>query len=92
MSDTARGLVLLVSVLLCLPVLPPLLAGEMTTVDAGLRYACALVLTWAGGSALSALIVGYGADRADDDAPGGSGAASEAGSKPKSRRQDDLSS
>lgn len=60
MKDAVRGLVLLASVLLCLPVLPPLLAGEMSTAAAAVRYAGALLLAWGGASLLSALVTAYG--------------------------------
>ena len=60
MKDSVRGLVLLVSVLLCLPVLPPLLAGEMSATAAAMRYAGALLLAWGGASVLSALVAAYG--------------------------------
>lgn len=59
MSDTSRGLVLLASLLLWSPVLPRLLAGELSTVQAGLRYAAALLLAWGGGTMLTAMIRGY---------------------------------
>ena len=86
MSDVTRGLVILVSVLLCLPVLPPLLAGEMTAAEAGARYAGALLLAWGGAALLAALVKSYGAgqehvtpgEREPADAPA------------PSRRQDDV--
>jgi hypothetical protein len=64
--ESVRGLVLLVSVLLCLPVLRPLLAGEMSADDAALRYAGALLLAWTGASLLSALVRAYGGDEQEN--------------------------
>jgi hypothetical protein len=76
MSEGVRGLVLLVSVLLWLPVLRPLLAGEMTTAEAGLRYAAALLLAWGGATLLGSLVRSYSSEtdtgedaRADDGQP-----------------------
>lgn len=87
MSDAVRGLVVLASVLLCLPVLPPLLTGELTAAQAGTRYAGALLLAWGGAALLTALVKAYGAgqehvppaEREPGDAPA------------PSRRQDDTS-
>ncbi len=59
MSETVRGLVLLGSVLLWLPFLRPLLDGELTLEQGLVRYGCALLLAWAGGSWLSGLVGGY---------------------------------
>jgi hypothetical protein len=59
MSDTVRGLVLLTSVLLWLPFLRPLLSGALTLEQGLVRYGCALLLAWAGGSWLSGLVRGY---------------------------------
>lgn len=61
MSDTVRGLVLLASVLLWLPFLRPVLEADLTVEQGLLRYGCALLLAWAGGSGLSALVRGYAA-------------------------------
>ena len=61
MSDTVRGLVLLASVLLWLPFLQPVLDGGLTLEQGLLRYGCALLLAWAGGSGLSALVRSYAA-------------------------------
>jgi hypothetical protein len=58
-SETVRGLVLLASVLLWLPFLPALLDGDLTLEQGLLRYGGALLLAWAGGSWLSALVRGY---------------------------------
>lgn len=69
MSETARGLVLLLSVLLWLPVLPPLLAGQVTTTGAALRYAGTLLLVCGGATALSALLRNY-AEKNTAPAPG----------------------
>lgn len=69
MSDALRGLVLLVSVILWLPVLRPVLAGEMSTAEGGIRYAGALVLAWGGISLLSTVVKSY--SRAEvEEAPG----------------------
>ena len=61
MSETVRGLVLLASVVLWLPFLPALLSGDLTLEQGLLRYGCALLLAWAAGSGLSALVRGYSA-------------------------------
>jgi hypothetical protein len=86
MTDVVRGLVLLVSVLLCLPVLPPLLAGEMSATDAAVRYAGALLLAWGGASVLSALAAAYG--RNEETPPAETTAEEEPAQR--GRRQDDL--
>lgn len=70
MSDLLRGLVLLVSVVLWLPVLRPVLSGEMTTAEGAVRYAGALILAWGGVSLLSAVVNGYSSPDVDE-APGG---------------------
>jgi hypothetical protein len=76
MSEGVRGLVLLVSVLLWLPVLRPLLAGEMSTAEAGLRYAAALLLAWGGATLLTSIVRSYTSDTGTgDQAPGGDGPA-----------------
>ena len=59
MNETVRGLVLLISVVLWLPFLRPLLAGDLTLAEGLVRYGCALLLAWAGGSWLSGLVRGY---------------------------------
>lgn len=59
MSDALRGLVLLVSVVLWLPVLRPVLGGEMTTAEGAVRYAGALILAWGGISLLANVVKGY---------------------------------
>lgn len=59
MSDTVRGLVLLASVVLWLPFLRPLLDGDLTLAQGLVRYGCALLLAWAGGSWLAGLVRGY---------------------------------
>jgi hypothetical protein len=82
MSEAARGLVLLVSVLLWLPVLRPLLAGEMSTAEAGLRYAAALLLAWGGATLLASLVRSYSSDTGTgDDAHGPDG-------RPRRRQED----
>ena len=62
MNETVRGLVLLASVVLWLPFLPPLLSGDLTLAQGLVRYACALLLAWTAGSGLSALVRSYTAD------------------------------
>lgn len=59
MSEALRGFVLLLSVVLWLPCLRPLLDGEMSTAEAGVRYAAALLLAWGGCAAVSALLSAY---------------------------------
>lgn len=70
MSDAARGAVLLLSLLLCLPLLRPLLSGEMSTTDALIRYGVALFIAWTGGTVLAALVASYSreAEPVADDA------------------------
>jgi hypothetical protein len=82
-SDAARGLVLLVSVLLWLPVLRPLLAGEMTTAEAAVRYGVALLLAWGGGTLLCSLVRSYSADT-------GTGDEGQATESDQARRQEDA--
>jgi len=60
-NETVRGLVLLASVALWLPFLRPLLDGDLTVVQGLGRYGCALLLAWAAGSGLTALVRGYSA-------------------------------
>ena len=67
MNETVRGLVLLSSVVLWLPFLGPLLAGDLTVEQGLLRYACALLLAWVAGSGLTALVRSY-ADQAEQRA------------------------
>ncbi len=59
MSDPVRGLVLLFSVILWLPFLRPVLDGDLGVDEGLVRYAGALLLAWAGGAGLSALMRGY---------------------------------
>lgn len=59
MNETVRGLVLLVSVVLWLPFLRPVLDGTLTVEQGLLRYGGTLLLAWAGGAGLSALVRGY---------------------------------
>lgn len=89
MSDTVRGLVLLVSLVLWLPVLRPLLAGELSTAEAGVRYIGALFLAWGGASLLSTVIATYTPEPEEDP---GSGASNAAADGAPGRRQEDLSS
>ena len=62
MNDTVRGLVLLASLVLWLPFLPPLLSGDLTLEQGLVRYGCALLLAWVAGAGLSALVRGYSAE------------------------------
>ena len=59
MNETVRGLVLLASVVLWLPFLPPLLSGDLTLEQGLVRYGCALLLAWTAGSGLTALVRSY---------------------------------
>ena len=59
MSEAFRGFVLLLSVVLWLPCLMPLLEGEMSTSEAGIRYAAALLFAWGGCAAVAALLKAY---------------------------------
>lgn len=68
MSDTLRGFVLLLSVVLWLPCLPPVLQGEMSTAEAGVRYAAALLLAWGGCAAVAALVRAYAPEPSEDGA------------------------
>ena len=61
MNETVRGLVLLASVVLWLPFLPPLLSGGLTLEQGLVRYGCALLLAWTAGSGLTALVRHYSA-------------------------------
>ena len=61
MNETVRGLVLLASVVLWLPFLPHLLSGDLTLEQGLVRYGCALLLAWAAGSGLTALVRTYSA-------------------------------
>ncbi len=61
MSETVRGLVLLASLVLWLPFLPPLLSGDLTLAQGLARYGCALLLAWTAGSGLTALVRSYSA-------------------------------
>ena len=68
MNETVRGLVLLVSVVLWLPFLRPVLSGDLTVEQGLLRYAGTLLLAWAGGAGLSALVRGYAAQGEQQEA------------------------
>jgi hypothetical protein len=89
MSETVRGLVLLVSIVLWLPVLQPLLAGELSTAEAGVRYAGALLLAWGGASLLSKVVAAYTAEPEESPEANASDAAADGAPV---RRQEDLSS
>ena len=66
MSDAFRGFVLLLSVVLWLPCLMPLLEGEMSTAEAGIRYGAALLFAWGGCAAVAALLKAYAPEPAED--------------------------
>lgn len=59
MSDTGRGLALLLSVLIWSPVAPPLLRGEVGPDRALLLYAGAVALVVTGWSLLGSLLRAY---------------------------------
>ena len=67
MSDATRGIALMLSVLLWLPVAPGLMRGELAAERALLVYAGALALALAGAWLLTTLIRAYasGADEAE---------------------------
>ena len=67
MSDAARGAVLLLSLLLCLPLLRPLLSGDMSASDALMRYGIALLIAWGGGTMLASLVAGYARQHDSDE-------------------------
>lgn len=75
MSDTARGVALLLSVLLWSPVAPGLLRGQVAAEKALLLYVAALVLTLIGCSLLSSLLRAYTPEPVADAADGSSGEA-----------------
>jgi hypothetical protein len=58
-NDALRGLVLLLSVLLWLPVLRPVVDGGMEVTQGALLYLAALGIAWAGVAGLHALVRGY---------------------------------
>lgn len=94
MSDLARGFVLLVSLLLWLPVLRLLLAGQMGAAEAVLRYGGAFLLAWAGIALLSAIVSAYTPQDAPADAVGDEGdrGLPTSDDATPSRRQSDVSS
>lgn len=59
MSDTYRGFVLLLSVVLWSPCLMPLINMEMTVDEAGIRYVLALLLAWGGSAVVVSLVRAY---------------------------------
>lgn len=59
MSDTCRGFVLLLSIVLWSPCLMPLINMEMTVDEAGIRYALALLLAWGGTAIVVSLVTSY---------------------------------
>lgn len=70
MSDTVRGVALLLSVVLWSPVARPLLEGRTSPEQAGLLYAAALVVSLVGCALLAAVVGAYapGEQEADGDA------------------------
>ncbi len=66
MSEAFRGFVLLLSVVLWLPCLMPLLEGQMSTAEAGIRYGAALLLAWGGCAAVAALLKAYAPEPAKE--------------------------
>ncbi|MEX2658074.1 MAG: hypothetical protein WD232_00155 [Acidimicrobiales bacterium] len=59
MSPQRRSLVMVVSLVLCGPVLLDALRGDVPLGSAGARYGLALVLTWAAARGLDHLVTGY---------------------------------
>lgn len=66
MSDTVRGVAILLSVLLWSPVAPSLLRGEVGAEKALLLYVAALLLALTGCTLLSGLLNAYAAVPVDD--------------------------
>ncbi len=52
-------LVLAGAVVICLPMVPGVLNGNITTVSAGLRLALAIVICWTAGSLLTSIVDRY---------------------------------
>jgi hypothetical protein len=92
MSETVRGLVLLVSLVLWLPVLRPLLAGELSTAEAGVRYAGALALAWGGVALLCRVVAAYTAEPEDMKQDARTDASARPAEGNPARRQEDVSS
>jgi hypothetical protein len=82
MNDPLRGLVLLASVLLWLPVLRPVLAGDMDVAQAALLYLGALGIAWGSVGGITTLVRGYAA----------AGEAERTAKDAAARRADDISS
>lgn len=59
MTETSRGIALLLSVLLWVPVLPSFLRGGTSAEEALLLYAASLALSLVGCSSLTALLRAY---------------------------------
>lgn len=78
MNELVRGLVLLMSVVLWLPFLRPTMDGTLSLEQGLLRYVATLLLAWAGGAGLHALITSYAAQHVD------------AGGEAITRRTDDV--
>jgi len=58
-NDALRGLVLLGSVVLWLPLLRPVLSGDMAVEQGALYYLAALGIAWGGVAGLTTLVRGY---------------------------------
>ena len=82
MNDALRGLVVLTSVLLWLPVLRPVLAGNVDVAQAALLYLAALGIAWGGIGGMATLVRGYAA----------AGEAERTAKDAAARRADDISS
>jgi len=55
-------LVLAGAVLICLPMVPGVLSGNVSAVTAGTRFLLAVVLCWVGGSLLTSVLDRYSAE------------------------------
>jgi hypothetical protein len=55
-------LVLAGAVVICLPMVPGVLNGNVTTITAGTRFLIAIVMCWVGGGVLTAVIDRYNAE------------------------------
>lgn len=82
-----RGLVLLCSVLLWLPFLRPTLDGSLSLERSVLWYAGTLLLAWAGGAGLTALVRGYAEQTEQRTAEDAHNAAGEPASSNEPRRR-----
>jgi hypothetical protein len=55
-------LVLAGAVVICLPMVPGVLNGNVTTITAGTRFLLAIVICWVGGGVLTSVIDRYNAE------------------------------